>query len=90
MPSGGHTVKSVAASYANGQCYVFVKGLDNTPYLNVSSNTGRRSGWHQLPNPGTTDRSLVATAMGSRVYLFARGINDRQLYVRAHHVALGA
>ena len=82
MPSGGHTVKSVAASYANGQCYVFVKGLDNTPYLNVSSNTGRWSGWHQWPNPGTTDRSLAATAMGSRVYLFARGINDRQLYVR--------
>jgi len=36
-----------------------------------------------LPNPGVTDAALAPTAIGNRVLLFAKGVNDRQLYVRA-------
>jgi hypothetical protein len=59
-----------------------VKGLSNTPWINVASNTGTGSGWSELPNPGTTDVGLTMAAIGARAYLFAKGINDRQLYVR--------
>ena len=50
--------------------------------MNIASNTGTWSGWQQLPNPGTTDTAFGCAAIGSRVYLFAKGIQDTQLYVR--------
>lgn len=88
LPGSGATDTSVAAVSAaksaagHQQCYVAVKGLSNGPWINVASNTGTWSGFKELPNPGGTDVALAAEAIGLRVYLFAKGITDRQLYVR--------
>jgi hypothetical protein len=82
LPGAGRTDAGITAISANGQCYVAVKNLNNTPSINIASNTGTWSQWTELPNPGATDTALAAAAIGARVYLFAKGINDRQLYVR--------
>jgi len=67
---------------ANNQCYAFAKGLDDSPYVNVASDSGSWSGWQQLPNPGQTSAPFGAAAIGSRIYLFAKGVKDNMLYVR--------
>jgi hypothetical protein len=36
-----------------------------------------------LPNAGVTDTALAPAAFGDRVFLFAKGIDDQQLYVRS-------
>jgi len=83
LPGAGRTDAGIAAvSATNGQCYLAIKNLGNTPSINIASNTGTWSHWNDLPNPGTTDVALAAAAIGSRVYLFAKGINDQQLYMR--------
>lgn len=35
-----------------------------------------------MPNGGTTDTALAASAIGNRLYLFAKGVADRQIYMR--------
>ena len=82
----GHTDASITAITNEGQLYLFVKGTDQRPYVNVASETGVWSGWLVLPNPGLTDRAMAAAAVGgtsSRVLLFAKGIDDLRLYVRS-------
>jgi hypothetical protein len=36
--------------------------------------------WNGIPNGGTTDAAFAVTSIGGRLYLFAKGIDDRQLY----------
>jgi hypothetical protein len=86
IPGPGLTDAPITAIAADGQLYVFVKGVDNRPYVNISSETGVWTGWTILPNPGLTDVGMAAAAIqnnGSRVLLFAKGIDDRRLYVRS-------
>ena len=83
VPGDGLTDEAVTATATEGQLFVFVKGLDNRPYVNIAGETGTWTGWMQLPNPGSTDVALTPTTLGNRVYLFAKGITDGQLYVRA-------
>ena len=35
-----------------------------------------------MPNGGTTEAALAASAIGNRLYLFAEGTTDRQVYMR--------
>jgi hypothetical protein len=86
IPGNGLTDAPITALVADGQLYVFVKGVDNMPYVNIASETGVWSGWLVLPNPGLTDTAMAATTIqdtSSRVLLFAKGVNDRRLYVRS-------
>jgi hypothetical protein len=86
IPGEGRTDAPITAITNEGQLYLFVKGVDQRPYVNIASETGVWSGWLILPNPGLTDRALAAAAVegtGGRVLLFAKGIDDRRLYVRS-------
>ncbi|MGE0127724.1 MAG: hypothetical protein AB7U82_06570 [Blastocatellales bacterium] len=86
VPGAGRTDAPITAVATKGQLFLFIKGLDQRPYVNVASETGVWSGWHVLPNSGATDTALAATALGTggdRVVLFAKGIDDRRLYVRS-------
>jgi hypothetical protein len=55
---------------------------DRAPYWNVASGTGTWSLWNGIPSGGTTDAAFAVTNIGERLYLFAKGIEDRQLYMR--------
>jgi len=86
IPGAGRTDAPITAVTTEGQLFLFIKGLDRQPYVNVASETGAWSGWQVLPNPGVTDTALAATALGAagnRVVLFAKGIDDRRVYVRS-------
>jgi hypothetical protein len=83
VPGAGRTDASITATATDGQLFVFVKGLDGTPYVNVASETATWSGWLQLPNSGVTDTSIAATTVGNRVQLFAKGISNPQVFVRS-------
>jgi hypothetical protein len=83
VPGAGRTDAPVAAVATEGQLFLFSKGTDRLPYVNVVSETGGWSGWQVLPNPGATDTALAPAAVGNRVFLFAKGIEDRQVYVRS-------
>jgi hypothetical protein len=83
VPGRGVTDQPIAAVSA-GQLHLFVKGVaDRRPYSNVASSTGSWSGWSLLPTAGTTDAALAAGAIQNRLYLFAKGVAGRQLYVRS-------
>src|SRR4030042_1157797 len=40
----------------------------------------RWSGWAQVPGGATTDVALAAAAFNNKLYLFAKGIDDKRIY----------
>ncbi len=50
----------------------------------TASSPGRWSGWHTIPNGGTTDAGPFAISYSGKLYLFARGINDHAIYMNTY------
>jgi hypothetical protein len=50
----------------------------------TASSPGRWSGWHTVPNGGTTDAAPFAISYSGKLYLFARGINDHAIYMNTY------
>jgi len=42
------------------------------------------SGWGEVSGGGTTDVALSAAVFGNRLYLFAKGIDDKRIYVNSY------
>jgi hypothetical protein len=40
-------------------------------------------GWKEVEGGGTTDAALGAASLGNRIYVFAKGINDKRIYVNS-------
>jgi hypothetical protein len=79
LPGAGNVAQPLSAALRSGQLHVFAGGLDQAPYATVASATGTWSGWNAIPG-GTTDRGLGATTIGPTTFLFAIGVDDRQIY----------
>ena len=79
------TQRAVAAAALDNQLYVFATGInDQRIYVNSAEDgqpfDGFGSGWSALPD-ATTDAAPAAAALGNRLYVFAKGIDDKQIYV---------
>ena len=89
MPTGVATDTAVAAASHGGRLFVFAKGLDDHIYTTVLDEAAPTTwgGWHEVAGGGTTDVApAVAIGVDEKVYLFGKGINDRQIYLNILHV----
>ncbi len=76
-----------AAAALDNRLYVFAIGInDKCIYVNSAEDgqpfDGFGFGWSALPNT-TTDVTPAAAALGNRLYVFAKGIGDKQIYVNS-------
>lgn len=39
--------------------------------------------WSEIEGGGTTDAALATAVVGDRVYVFAKGIDDKRVYVNS-------
>lgn len=89
LPVGMATDTAVAATAYGGRLFVFTKGVDDHLYTTVLDEAApiSWSGQHEVGG-GTTDVARAA-AIGAddKVYLFAKGMNDRGIYLNILDVA---
>jgi hypothetical protein len=75
-----------AAAALGNRIYVFAR-KNNRIYVNSALEgqpfDGFGQGWTELPGNGTTDASLSAAALNGRIYVFAKGIEDRRIHVNS-------
>ncbi len=63
--------------------YVFGKGLNNRIYVS-SALAGQAMGtWKEVEGNAVTNAALGAAALGGRIYVFAKGINDKRIYMNS-------
>jgi hypothetical protein len=86
VPGGMTTKFAVASVVFSGKLYVFATGLDNHIWRAYSQNGTSWSSWTRLA--GTTDASPAVTTFSKdpcfsprKLYLFAKGIADKGIYV---------
>lgn len=84
VEGGGSTKLAPAAASLGNRIYVFVKHINNNVICVNSAVAGQPFdgfgfGWSELPD-ATTDVPPAAASLGNRLYVFAKGINDKQIY----------
>jgi hypothetical protein len=80
---GGQTTDVALGAYGAGETGLLAcTGRDQHIYLNGLDAHGAWSGWWEpvSPLPFTTDVPPALYATGGHVYVFAKGINDRQIH----------
>jgi CubicO group peptidase (beta-lactamase class C family) len=83
----GTTGLAPAAASLNKRIFVFAIGTNDqrlyvTSALFAQPFDGFSKGWTALPD-ATTDASPAAASLGNRIYVFAKGVNDKQVYVNS-------
>lgn len=89
VPAGVATDTAIAAASYGGRLFAFAKGLDDRIYTSILDEAAPASwgGWHEVAGGGTTDVApAAATGVDEQVYLFGKGINDRQIYLNVLRV----
>lgn len=83
----GKTALAPAAASLGKRMYVFAIGSNDQRVYGTSALFGQPfdgfgKGWKPLPE-ATTDAAPAAASLGNRIYVFAKGINDKQVYVNS-------
>jgi hypothetical protein len=81
------TTLAPATAMLGERIYVFANGDKDqrvyvTSALFAQPFDGFGVGWTPLPN-ATTDAAVAAASLGNRIYVFAKGITDQQIYVNS-------
>jgi hypothetical protein len=88
VSGGGTTDAAPAVVSAAGVLVLFGKGIDDDKIYSHSLNFWGASGpdavayaWIEVPNVGTTDAAPAVAVYNTKIYLFTKGIDDKQIYV---------
>ncbi|HEY3230143.1 MAG TPA: serine hydrolase, partial [Roseiflexaceae bacterium] len=89
MEVEGHGTTQLAPGAASlgNRIYALVRGINDKHIYVTSALAGQPFdgfgfGWTALPNV-MTDVTPAAASLGNRIYVFAKGINDKQIYVNS-------
>ncbi len=81
----GQTRHALAAAALDNRLYVVARGINDQSIYVTSAEDGQPFdgfgfGWSAIPG-ATTDAAPATAALGNRLYVFAKGIDDKQIYV---------
>ena len=86
IPGNSTTDVALGAAAFNNKLVLFSKGINyRRIYVNISDSADSWSNWSSWSRwaevGGTTDVALAAAAFNNQLYLFAKGIDDKRIYV---------